>query len=284
MAKFASLPSWCRLATCAILLLTASASGQPLDKRLFEDARDGRLDKFDFFAAALIAGGVVDEGELSGWLDRYMQHRQELLGLVMQQPTPERLQAIHAELHKRILTGAYRTSASDLRLTLSRGDFNCLSALVIYFDVCQAAGLEVKIWLERGHVWLRFAGETGACIAIEPGLAKWTVRSGLPRSLGRQITPVELLGKLYYNRGVELLESGRFAEGLQLLQISLALDPADGDARANVAAGLNNWAVECFKANRFGESAALIERGLALDPSFAPLVANKQLVRERLAQ
>jgi tetratricopeptide (TPR) repeat protein len=278
--------SWrrCALAVSALLLSTASATGQPLVERLLADARGGQLDKLDFVAAALIAGGVADECELSGWIDSYLERRAAVLNAIPVGPAAERLQAIHAAFRGQILTGAYQTRASDLRLTLSHGDYNCLSSLAVYFDLCQAAGLDVKIWLERGHVHLRFVERGGAAINIEPGLRQWAGQSRLRVALARQITPVELLGKFYYNRGVELLREHRFGEGLQLLQISLALDPRDSDARANMAAGLNNWAVERCRVERFGEAAALIKRGLALDPSFAPLIANERLVREKLRQ
>ena len=38
-------------------------------------------------------------------------------------------------------------------------------------------------------------------------------RGQLDGERSRQITPVELLGKFYYNRGVELLRNGQFADG-----------------------------------------------------------------------
>jgi len=114
---------------------------------------------------------------------------------------------------------------------------------------------------------------------VEPGAATWKARRSSSWNLSRRITPVQLLAKFYYNRGVEALNAGEFAVGIDRLQISLAMDPADADARANIVAGLNNWAVERCGARRYDEAATLIERGLSLDPSFGPLVANERLVR-----
>jgi hypothetical protein len=93
-----------------------------------------------------------------------------------------------------------------------------------------------------------------------------------------------LLGKFYYNRGVEQLRNSNYGSGLVLLQTSLALDFADEDARANLVAGLNNWAIERARSGHLGHAASLIEQGRALDPNFAPLIANEQFVREKLAQ
>src|SRR5439155_10115442 len=142
------------------------------------------------------------------------------------------------------------------------------------------ADLKMKIWLERGHVFFISTDEDGTTKSIEPG-ARWKSRRSTHR--GRHITPVELLGKFYYNRGVQALMNGQFAVGLDLLQTSLLFDPADCDARANLVAGLNNWAAEHCRARRYGEAMPLVEQGLLLDPYFAPLIANERLIRAKLA-
>jgi len=274
---------WCALALAWLLLVAPAALAESLSDRLLADARDGRLDDLDFVAAALIAGGTDDECELTGWLDSYAEHRSRLLREVSGFAAPERLPAIHSALHQRLLTGEYRLVASDLRVTLSAGDYNCLSSLVLCWDLCRASDLDLEIWLVRGHVFLRANTETGSTV-VEPGSPQWTSQSAVRRTTARQITPVELLGKFYYNRGVELLRDRQYAEGIELLKTSLALDPADDDARANLVAGLNNWAVEHCRAARYDAAAALIGQGLSLDPDFAPLVANEQLVRAKLGR
>ncbi len=277
------LPQWCALALCGLLLLASPALAQLPSDRLLADARAGRLDELDFLEAALIAGGASDECELIGWLDSYAERRQAIVAATSGLTTPDRLAAIHAALHQRVLTGEYQIAASDLRLALSIGHYNCLSSLALYLDLCRAADLELEIWLVRGHVFLRTNMEGGAAV-IEPGSPQWASRSAARRSGARQITPVELLGKFYYNRGVELLRDRQYSEGIELLKVSLALDSDDDDARANLVAGLNNWAVEHCQADRYAAAAALIGQGLSLAPDFAPLVANDQLVRARLGK
>jgi tetratricopeptide (TPR) repeat protein len=277
------LPCRCATFLAALWLLAAPALAADVNDRLLRDARDGRLDDFDFVTAALIAGGADDECELSGWLDWHIQRRDQLLDSIPTALPTEKLQTIHDALHDQILTGNYQVAASDLRTALSRGDYNCLSALAIYLDLGQAADLPLQIWLTRGHVFLHGDAD-GQAIVIEPGTPEWEAGRAAQRQRARQLTPVELLGKFYYNRGVELLKTGQFADGIKLLETSLELDPADRDARANLLAGLNNWAVEQLRAKRYGQAAALIEQGLLLDPSFAPLVANQQLVRARLSE
>jgi hypothetical protein len=196
----------------------------------------------------------------------------------------------------------YQATATDLRTALSRGDFNCLSALALYLDLCQAAGLELEIWLLPGHVCLRCPESDLGW--IEPGVQqprrilqlnpgkKPPIRDGGARvpsrptisDQARQITQVELLGKFYYNRGVLRLRERQFADGLALLQTGLRLDSADRDARENLLAGINNWAVEQCRAKHYSRASELIEQGLTLDAAFAPLIANQRLVRGKLAQ
>jgi tetratricopeptide (TPR) repeat protein len=282
-----SVSAWrrsCAAALTALLIAAAPALGGDLTDRLIDDARDGRLDSFDFPTAALIASGVDNQCELEGWLDRYVTLRERLLQSLPTSDAQQGFEALHDLLHEQLLTGKYEASASDLRRTMASGDFNCLSSLVIYLDLCHECELPVQIWLARGHVFLRAAGDDGV-IEIEPGTPEWnprtTIRRNGPRQLAglRQITPVELLGKFYYNRGVELLKEQHFSEGIERLRNSLDFDPSDTDARANFVAGLNNWAVDYLRTGRYDAAAELIEQGLFFDPAFAPLVANQQLVR-----
>src|SRR5207302_8592458 len=123
------------------------------------------------------------------------------------------------------------------------------------------AALPVQIWLARGHVFVRAAID-GGVVDLEPATPRWT-QEAMPRRRTvfakctvRQLTRVELLGKFYYNRGVEMLKDRQFAEGIELLQISLELDPLDHDGKANLVAGLNNWAVEFLRTGRYNEAAA----------------------------
>jgi len=285
MTLFSSprLAHWCGLALGGLLLFTSAAAAQSPGERLFADAQDGRLDEIDFLEAALIAGGASDECELIGWLDSYAERRTRILRETAGVVGSERLAAIHAALHRLLLTGEYRIAASDVRLALATGDYNCLSSLALYWDLCRAANLQAEIWLVRGHVFLR-TNLDGESVVVEPGSPQWTIRPGVWRTGARQITPVELLGKFYYNRGVELLRDRQYADGIELLKASLAFDSADDDARANLVAGLNNWAVEHCRAARYDAAAALIGQGLSLDPDFAPLVANEQLVRAKLGR
>ena len=294
----------CALWACLVCVIAAPvAFAESLDERLLADTADGRLDHFDLLSAALIAGGVSDACELDMWRGIHAELRGQISAeWTNSSDVTDRLTRIHAAMHEQILVGGYHATATDLRIALSRGDFNCLSALALYLDLCQAAGLDLEIWLLPGHVCIRCPESDLGW--IEPGVQqprrvlqlnpgkKPPIRDGGARVPSRQaipdqarrISPCELLGKFYYNRGVLRLRERQFAEGLALLQTGLRLDAADRDARENLLAGINNWAVEQCRAKHYSRASELIEQGLTLDAAFAPLIANQRLVRGKLAQ
>jgi hypothetical protein len=267
---------------------------QPADvtRRLLDDARDGDLDGFDLPTAALVASGVEDECELAGWLGDYGQKRAEVLHEALATSSGHPLTALHRAMHERLLTGRYRSTASDLRLLLTRGDYNCLSAAVVFADLCRAAGIELEFWLQPGHIYVcQQAGQR-----IEPGSRRWQASradmGGLTAGLSldeldarvRRLSPTELVAKFYYNRGLVRLAEHDYPAGLALLQISQVLDPADRDARQNLVAGLNNWAALCCRQRQYEEAARLIEQGLLVEPRYEPLRMNRRLIEQLLAE
>ncbi len=264
------------------LTATIQAQAATPERKLLLDCADGKLDEHMPLAAGLIASGVENEAELNRWLEMYEPVRQAILAGVPAGTAIERLRAIHTDAHRFVLTGYYKSTTSDIRTTIENGDFNCLTSLLVYWDLCQAAGIEVQAQLVYGHIFLSCTAAGGQTQAIEPGSPRWLNRPLSEISGSRPLSWTEVLAKCYYNRGLECLHAQQYAAGIDLLRTSLTLDAADADARLNLAAGLNNWAVEQCRQQRYGSAAALIDQGLTLDPASAPLIANQQLVRARL--
>jgi tetratricopeptide (TPR) repeat protein len=99
----------------------------------------------------------------------------------------------------------------------------------------------------------------------------------------RPLSEVELLAKIYYNRGVSRLEARSFGNAIALLRTSHALDPADLPTRANMAAGINNWALAEADAGNFERAVELIRDGSKEHPEFEPFSSNDVHIHQRWA-
>jgi tetratricopeptide (TPR) repeat protein len=238
-------------------------------------AADG--DQLDLPVACLIAGAVNDKAELSRARERLDAVCQSIATPSLAElPAQDRASVLLRRMHARMLTGRYDRGASDWRIALDRGDYNCLSAVVIFHELCRQADVPLTLWAEPGHVHCRL-GNT----RIEPTVRKWPGSSDSASAVARQLTAQQLVGRFYYNRGIELLESRDFAGGVAALQMACQLDPLDADARANLLAGLNNWAIALTELEQHAAARSLIARGLAIDPAFAPLVTNERYLHRR---
>ena len=255
------------------------------DQRLLADAHDGRLEQVDFLSAALIASGINNPTELAEARRQYVALAKDVQADALRHlPPAEKAGELHARLHAEVLVGDYQRDASDVRVAIRSGNYNCLSAVALFWHLSQEAELDVRIVSQPGHVYLVNAASGER---IEPASPNWTPdwnekRYSRSPCTPRRITPIQLLGKFYYNRGVLLLQQGGYAEGLALIKTSLALDPDDREAQGNLVAGLNNWAVALGREKRFAEARELIEQGLVVDRNFQPLVANLRYVQHQV--
>ena len=84
---------------------------------------------------------------------------------------------------------------------------------------------------------------------------------------------------IYYNRGVDLLADGHFAEAIAANAKVLRLDPANKTVRGNFLAAINNWAIALAATQHFAEAANLLQRGLATEPAYKPFQLNHDHVR-----
>jgi hypothetical protein len=263
-----------------VVPLAAGADPIPLARQLLVDARDDRLDQHDLLSACLVAGGVTGADELRVRRARVAAALDAAnLRLSAAADVQDRAAALHGELHRTILTGRYDKHASDVVHTVASGDYNCLTATTLYAELCRRAGVPLEIWAQPGHVSCLVGTPP---LRVEAAVRQFPCASHVAAgSLARRITPIQLAGRFAYNRGIELLERREFEPGIAAIRLACQLDPHDADARANLLAGLNNWALALAEQDQPAAAAALIARGLAIDPHFAPLVANQRYVAER---
>ncbi len=274
-------------------------SGLPtvdMSEQLLEDVADGQLDRMSVVRAALVAGGVLQPHQLADLEARFdgLCRRLEAQQ-VGQLPPAARAQALLDALHTSLLTGQYVAYCSRLDQTLSAGHYNCVTATVLYQALCERFGLSCRAIAVPGHVYSRVWLEGRDCdvqttsrrgldshvASLQPDQVRSAADAVEKGAIPREIGPVQLLAKIYYNRGVARLHQRRFDDAIENLKISLRLDPVDPSARQNLLAGLNNWVLELCDQGQFAASAAKLQAALAIDPDYPPLPANDLHIHQR---
>ncbi len=287
----------------------AGRPDNPLEKHLFADAADGRLDEFSPLGAALVAGGIDNAEELRRYQQKAKSLAEELRGFEGDSPVVvdhgfaavpakiatvsgrERVEAVFDFMHRRVLCGGYDLAATDLRVVLDQGRFNCVSATVLFNFLGGELGLKCRGLEMPSHAMSRVLLPEGA-IDVETTCPRWFHQAGeagqqtaaasktigaaacADRAKTREVSPIQLAAMIYYNRGVDLLAEKRFAEAAAANAKSLRLDPTNLTARGNLLATINNWSIHMGDTGHFAAAIDLLRRGLALDHNFDPFAQN----------
>jgi tetratricopeptide (TPR) repeat protein len=302
-----------RLAVCAVLAcisvgplrsvaiadLTDRSSGPStyLEESLLEDASDGRLDQFALAEASIVASGVTDQAKLAAYRSRLQKLSHSLAKTVtVDTSVRSRAAKILRAMHQHILTGEYQAACTGLDRALESGDYNCVTATILYRCLCAEFDIPIITLAEPDHVYCQLAVQPPVYIQttssdgfavssdferVKPSSARH--KTGYPgRGNGlREITDVELLARIYYNRGVSLLKKGQYQQAFDLLQISHQLDPENDIARQNILACINNWALSESDAERYRQAAELLSYGLEIAPDYGPFRDNELHVHHR---
>jgi tetratricopeptide (TPR) repeat protein len=112
--------------------------------------------------AALAAGAKPDK---LPELVEQIRHRLDQIRKALPpgaEPTRGNYFRLLTQMHRQIFYGGYDRQATDPRTTLSTGKYNCVSAAVLLFDLCQELGWEC--W---GTEWPE---HIGCCLRLEGGL------------------------------------------------------------------------------------------------------------------
>ncbi|NQU25994.1 MAG: hypothetical protein HQ567_32300 [Candidatus Nealsonbacteria bacterium] len=263
-----------------------------LEEKLFADSGDGQLDEHSLLEAALIASGAEDTKTVSRYESQLDALAAEFRKSSDKTADPRRRAiAVFEFMHARVLRGNYRIECTDLREALSQGDFNCVSASVLYNCLAERMGLTVRGLEIPGHAMSRVVLDKGP-LEVETTCPSWFRLMGDPRkqaemvkkTLGRdpakaratarEVSPVEMVAMIYYNRGVDLLADKQFEQAAVANAKALWLDPSSTTARGNLLATINNWAIAAGSKHQFAEAVDLLHRGLALDPKYPTFTPN----------
>lgn len=292
----AGCPAWPWLSpACAddaeAVICTLSEPLGPLEQQFFDDAADGQLDHFDLLAAAMVAAGAENQDEIALYRRRLDDRVKEMERLLETSgDSPDRIEAVFNFLHERMLRGGYRLEATDIRIAIDRGQFNCVSATVLFNYLARQSGLRAIGLETTGHALSRVFWQERV-IDVETTCPSWfrlkhdpqKQREAVQSALGgtshragpfREVSAIELAGMIYYNRGVDHLAAKQFRQAASANAKALRLDPASKTARGNLVATLNNWAIIEGASQRYPEAATLLKQGMVIDPSFETLQQN----------
>jgi len=283
-----------RLASGGAVSLDPFLDGRfcPVEERLFADAADGRLDDHSLLQAALVASGATCESTIGQYENQVasLVARLRKSGKVTGTPY-ERAQAVFEFMHQHLLDGGYAIYCTDLRHTLDEGRFNCVSGSVLFNHLAGEVGLVVCGLEIPGHAMSRLMLPEKS-LDVETTCPRWFRLIDDPkqraelvkRTIGRdpsrhgaearEISRVQMVAMIYYNRGVDLLAEKRFEQAAVANAKALRLDPASTTARGNLLATINNWAIELGHRQQFAEAANLLRKGLAFDPHYETLALN----------
>lgn len=276
-----------------------------LEIRLFQEAAAGRCLDNSLLAAALVASGVCDADVLRRYQTQVAELVAELRrsGRVTGAPR-QQAQAVYEFMHHRVLRGGYQLDCTDLTVVLNQGRFNCVSASVLFNCLAAEFGLVARGLEVPGHALSRLVLPDGS-LDVETTCPDWfrllddpkkqaeivSRTLGVPRTPGRaseerrEVSDVELVATIYYNRGVDLLGQKQFSAAVAANAKALRLDPNSTTARGNLLATVNNWAVAEASAGRFRAAADLLRDGLAIDPNYEMFKNNDRHVhRQWIAQ
>ena len=222
---------------------------------------------------ALLQASGVPAGRVASYLVRVDRLAVEFVADDRTADTDQRVQALHAFLHRRVLRGSYLASASDVGVALEGGPFNCVAGTILLGMLCERCGLEATSMSTRGHVWCRIQGKRGA-IDIETTSRDWFVfvarYRGVPtlqvseamaahrrRVLaGRALGVRELLVVLHFNRGVTRIRENRLPEAALANLQAVSLDAECQPAWENLTAVRRN--LPAFRGDSLGLDSRLI--------------------------
>ena len=257
------------------------------DVELLRDLSDGQLDQQSLLQSALAVGGNSPQ-EIADLVATFSAFTQQLRVKHRNSPavTQPLIRHLFSQLQQNHLHGQYDPHLCDVGKTISHGKFNCLTATILFRALCQEFAIEVVAIWEPSHVrcWVPLDDRRfGYVVETTSKSSQTAVTARLPRHqlAERILTKEQLLGKVYYNRGVQLLRREAFPEALCSTWASCVLDHDDQSAQNNLRACLNNWALAVSQhGGDIAFAIRLLDAGLQLDPTYEPFSRNLRLLQD----
>ncbi|MBQ2621430.1 MAG: hypothetical protein IJF84_08830 [Thermoguttaceae bacterium] len=270
----------------------------PIESDMIQDAKDSRFDSHTLFDAALIAAGNTDAAKLEGYRQQYNNRVYHLAQLIPQNATELQKARIILEYLHREMFREYLLESSNVGAIFDSGIYNCVTGATLFNSLARQFGVKAvalelpghamsRVYLSDGTyydvettcaVWFQlqdYPGKQEQVIArmLEAGAASQVVDAPVVR---RPINDVELVAKLYYNRGVELLNKENYAGAMHCNAKALILDSKSATAKGNFLATLNNWAINESKDAHYDYAMRILRQGMKIDPNY-PIFKNNHV-------
>lgn len=257
------------------------------ERKLFEEARGGKLDKWSFAEACLIASGVTDSAKRKEYLAKLdkieADARKALDGVKTPREKAERLLKF---LHDGPMKGGYESKQTDLHAILDTGKFNCVSSAALYNVIGRRLELDLIAVEVPQHVF-SLLRDGDKKIDVETTNAKGfdPKAKGKDRYAGqrREVEELGLASVIAYNHGVAMLEENRFQEGVMASFRALSFDPNNPTAAKNALAGFTKWSLELSDAGKFEEALTVVATGLQLSPKDSTFLNNSKAIYDTWA-
>ncbi len=249
---------------------------------LVEDLSDGKLDDYSPLEAALVIGGYQDAqiADFHAQLDGCAAKCRRQLNSA--QSRQARLRVVFEHLSADFLQGNYQADLYDVGRTLSLGDFNCLTATILFQTLCRSFAIDVDAIWEPSHVrcWSSLSPDAGYLVETTAGESADAIGAMMLQSRlrARALNDTELVAKVFYNRGVRMMKSGEYSLALVSTWASCQLDAQDQPAQSNLRACLNNWALAAVSAEDLSLAGRLFHQGIKLDPTYEPFRRNQAIL------
>ncbi|MGL4944188.1 MAG: hypothetical protein ACRC46_13485 [Thermoguttaceae bacterium] len=272
----------------------------PIEGRMLADAMDGQWNSFDQLTAALIAEGMRDERQMRECEARVETMLKELRTMVTVTQGADSdavcAKIVFEYLHNNVLKGEYQVDCSQISHVFKTGNYNCVSATILYNVLVERLGLRATGIEKPGHVlsrvythgnsfdvettcanWFSLTGE----VRVATAMAKTASAAGQPVATDvaakmREVTPVQLVAMIYYNEGVDEINAKNYELAAAANAKALLLDAQSDAAWSNLMATVNNWAIDfATNKNRFDLAARLLDEGRVLDATYSNFESNQ---------
>ncbi|MBI4975977.1 MAG: hypothetical protein HZC28_00750 [Spirochaetes bacterium] len=276
-----------------------------IEASFFADIDDGTLSKYTLYDAFLIASEICDTSIFPGYQKKLMDIRAKAI----QELGPSRGEDPYVLgkkllfwMHDNVLK-KYQATATVAYTIIDSGEYNCLSASILYGLLATDLGLTVVGVMVPDHAFCMLKDtrgdkdiETTARYGFDPGtkeieqLKNETRYIYVPKNsyASRDIVSIQqLIAALYGNR-ISLLQrsTSAYDKDLPKYKKGYYLDPQSKLFSENIIGCYNNLALFAIQKNEFDDALSYIKQGKAFapaNPSFKDLAIQRYDAMAKIA-